>query len=349
MELCILCDTALDLKETVQVTRGLDSLTAASKQRGDDKFQKWIGKTVLTVHVECRQKYTNKKSIEFLVKRKQEAEANASKFSPVKKRLRSEENFDIKKQCLFCCKECTEEFERKKRADLRLKVNKVRTLEFKTTLLKKIENRDDGWAKKVRARVVNSFDLVAEEATYHSECMAKFYHGYYSDLPDTDANNLSLDEELKKVFSYIETHNDYQFSLEELMKLVCINISEKTLKSKLRKKFGERIVITNLPRLKTVVSLRETSEKILREAWYAEKCEKEGDERLRIVRMAASIIKEDIILKTSDSDYFYPAPSEMMSETEKKIPESLNIFLNDVIVKGKKGDASSWRRKSQVG
>ena len=60
---CVLCNSSLLEGEVVTVQRGLSSLIEASKARNDDIHLLLSLTTQITVHVNCRKKYTAKQNI----------------------------------------------------------------------------------------------------------------------------------------------------------------------------------------------------------------------------------------------------------------------------------------------
>lgn len=67
-------------------------------------------------------------------------------------------------------------------------------------------------------------------------------------------------------------------------------------------------------------------------------------ERLRIVEAAAAIIREDIrtsIVETKS----YPPPNKMLDNVNQEIPKTLLHFLEEVIIKNKKGQIDHLKTK----
>lgn len=104
------------------------------------------------------------------------------------------------------------------------------------------------------------------------------------------------------------------------------------MKTRLKQKYGDRIIITQNQKNAPVVCFREMGMKILINSWYTMKKNDEREERLRIVETAAAIIKEEIHSKVYENDS-YPSTDNFFSNASTDIPETLRIFLDDVIVK----------------
>lgn len=74
------------------------------------------------------------------------------------------------------------------------------------------------------------------------------------------------------------------------------------------------------------------------------KKQNEADERLRIVRTAAAIISEDIRSQIYDTDY-YPSPENFLDDAEKDVPETLKLFLKEIIIKTKRKSRDKYFKK----
>lgn len=347
-ELCLLCEERLIESENVCVKKGMSTLVEASKKRGDDKWQKWVNLSTIQVHVKCRKDYTREKSIK--AANRKDTTDQEERGSPIKQKIRSKETvFDFKKKCIFCFEECCEKEEKKKPLHRRQVVSRVMTLDFGKNVLDKCINRNDDWGKKVKAIIVGVHCLVAEEARYHRSCSSKFFSKQH--LNPSGKRGRPDDEDivtgLEKVCSYMEDSDDCQFTLQELLDVMHQNQSCKTsasyLKTKLQEKYGNDVIITTLQRKTPIVCFRKSGDKLLCNSWYNEKLHSEKEERLRIVRTAAAIIKEDIKSKVYDSCN-YPSPEGLFNDVENNIPDSLHVLLHEIIEKGGKGDTDNKHR-----
>ena len=157
-------------------------------------------------------------------------------------------------------------------------------------------------AKKVKAIIVGVHCLVAEETRYHRSCSSKFFSVKKQHLNPSGKRGRPDDEDivtgLEKVCSYMEDADDCQFTLQELLDVMHQNqtckISASYLKTKLQEKYRSDVIITTLQKKTPIVCFRNSGDKLLCNSWYNEKLQSEEEERLRIVRTAAAIIKEDI-------------------------------------------------------
>ena len=105
------------------------------------------------VHTDCRKRFTDEwKSV------------NPQPTNS--KRLRAE--FKWKTLCFFCEETINEDYKSSK------EFSRVMTLEVKESVLKRASERVGEWGKTVESWLLNSNDLVAEEAVCHKAHMGKF-------------------------------------------------------------------------------------------------------------------------------------------------------------------------------
>jgi len=272
-EYCFICAKLLTEGEIVTVERGMKTLINASTERADEFSEYLKNQKSVTIHVECRKNYTRKCSIAAAIKRQhEEQEASTSTKSPPRTRARvSESTFCFKKQCLFCGHELNEERERKRSSDFRRKIQQVSTATFKDMVLETAQARSDAMAKTVLARVEYEYDLVAAEAKYHYDCFSSFLKpktGVKVGRPQDESTNLAMEE----IFTYIENSDDCQFTLNEL-KNVCktTTVDNRTIKVRLKLRYGDKIIITEKSGTSTFVCLIDNHHDILNQAWYEKK------------------------------------------------------------------------------
>gem|GEM_PF-5842765 len=250
-----ICDKSLSEGATVVVERGIQTLRDASAERNDRKIEHLRSVGSIKIHTQCRKTYTRKSSISAF-KRERDAEASTStNLSPPRSRKRSNESaFDFKRCCIFCGEEASEEKEIKKHKKFRQKISHVSTLSFKDGVIAAANKRGDDLGKTVTRRIIFEHDLVAAEAKYHAVCYTLFMkrstEGKVGRPEDT-----TIILAMEDIFSYIENHDDCQFTLTEL-KGVCKDFipDDKTIKSKLLQRYGKRIIITTKSKSSTIIS-----------------------------------------------------------------------------------------------
>ena len=115
-----------------------------------------------------------KKNVSNVVRRrrKQEIYQNSTEEKPPKITRRKSNKFNWKDDCLFCGKSCKPE---KKHLE-RPKVFSVTAVEYKQNVTQMCNKHfGDPWTSKIKHRLNNCVNLVAEEARYHEQCRNKFF------------------------------------------------------------------------------------------------------------------------------------------------------------------------------
>lgn len=85
---------------------------------------------------------------------------------------------------------------------------------------------------------------------------------------------------MEEIFAFIENPDDCQFSIQEL-KDICKepSIDKRTIKSKLKLKYGNRIIITEKLGSSTFICFIDNQHDVLSKAWYENKKQNEKEER----------------------------------------------------------------------
>lgn len=347
IEACCLCEEIGNGGELVTLgDKGLTGVVNASRRRGDNKWEELQTRDKIKIHKSCRKNYTRESSIQAAGKTKA---TEVPKSSPVKKKLRSfSDEFDFQTRCLFCAELC-EEINPKTPVEKRRKFSRVMTLPFRNNLISECDKRNDGFGRKVKERVLSVLDLVAAEARYHHDCLPKFVSNISSWGSVGRPKNEELESSFIDVCNHLENADDCQHSLEELLQIMEVKYrpSAIVLKKKLKEKYGEDIIIADTKSKATVVCFRGTGNKILNEAWYSRKEQDEKLERLRIVKTAAAIVREDLTSVALETES-YPAAAHFLEESDENIPETLKVFLSDVVTKNKKGKVETCKRKCEA-
>lgn len=344
-EKCFICEKSLSIKEMITVKeRELNSFRKASEQRGDGRKEKLEGRRAVTVHDSCRKEYTREHSIIASLK-KQSANQAVPTTSPIKSKLPS---FDFKSACFYCAKIIDPKFyerEKKNHVNKRNKVHNVRSLFVKESVVQAARKRNDKWSREVTHRIETVADLVAVEALYHKGCSINFFKdpatGKKGGRPPVD----DVKTAMEVIYDFIEKGDECQFALSDLISLIEGYVpDERTIKKKLEEKYGEDIIITKNQKKVSIVCFQSTGYKILSDHWYAQKKADADQKRLRIITAAAAIIREDIrtqIYETSS----YPPSDDFLKDVNSCIPESLDVFLKNVITKGRKCKIKPLERK----
>ena len=167
--ICSICRTPIHVHNSVTLKdKGVDSLLNACEVRGENalfehiSYQKSTDEP-LTVHAECRKKFTDL--------RKFSKEIKAVSEPPNKKTRTSSEVFDWEKSCVFCAKTCSDRC-----SNDRKQVCHVETIEFRKSIIDVCDKTPyHPSVALVHHRVNNCIDLVAVTARYHKQCAAAFF------------------------------------------------------------------------------------------------------------------------------------------------------------------------------
>lgn len=320
-ENCFICDRALSLEACTTVReRGIETFIKLSKLNKDDKHLLFQHLKQVTVHERCRKVYSKQK--------KTQGQSTSSRAQRVSE-------FDFKNKCVICGGDASQEFidrECKKPKNRREEVSCVTTIQFKDSLVRAAEVRQD---EQVLRRISLEHDLVAAEARYHASCGKTFLkkRSTTTDYPRGRPEDDDVSQAFDYVCKYIEDNEDQcQFTLTEIFKNFQGYIpTYAALKTRLIRKYGEDIILTSGGGTKQgVICFRNTGYKIITDSWYQAKESNEKKERRRIVQAAAAIIREDIrsVIYTTDT---YPKVDEFLKDIEKDIPETLGVLLNGII------------------
>ena len=120
---CKICGLKIIHSDTnsyvVLTGNGVNGINNAKKRRGDS----WTISTGERVHIACRARYVNSKTIEQDFKRKN---SNSDEGQPSPKKLRSSSSFEFKTCCLYYCQAITErEFRDRKAFKLCLRIGNL--------------------------------------------------------------------------------------------------------------------------------------------------------------------------------------------------------------------------------
>lgn len=248
-------------------------------------------------------------------------------------------------QCFLCAEEITAEVlnkQKKEKLSLRDVVYQVEKLGVKDTILKAAEKLCDAWGRQIIERIQHVTDLVAVKRRYHLSCQKRLYNRVLSGQKKGYRPATNVDEAMDYIFSYLaENSEEFQFSLDDLMKQIEgeYRPDQRTVKTRLLKKY---ILIFDKNNHSAVVCFRDTGYKLLADTWYTAK-KSNPEERLRVVKEAAAIILADI----RSQDYAtseYPPSDRFLNGVNSVIPQSLQVFFHEIIVKKKRGSFDKWNR-----
>ena len=116
--------------------------------------------------------------------------------------------------------------------------------------------------------------------------------------------------------------------------------SEKQIIRKLQERYGASVVVTAVAGGKTVVCFKGVATRILTDKWYADRKADHRAERLRVVKAAAAVVRQDIRGAASDTEV-YPHVEQIRQGGGSQLPETVRLLVDEIV--GGKGAASARR------
>ncbi|GFV72337.1 SWIM-type domain-containing protein [Trichonephila clavipes] len=158
------------------------------------------------------------------------------------------------------------------------------TLEFKDNVLKKkSEERSDSTGELVKDRILGK-----------------------------SRQDNQVSGKMTEIFNYIENPDYSHFTLKEIIDLLKGYVpDEETIITRLQQKYLTNILIKTKAKYFTIISFRDTQANKLSKAWYVNKKRDPEEERLRIVKAAAAIIRGHIRSSIVETKC-YPPPSAVV-------------------------------------
>lgn len=274
---CLLpsCSTSRSLK-TFKI-QAVKKLIECAVERGDaetcDKLRTILDsqgeQTSIELHKSCYCSYTSKEHVKkFVMKRK--AKSGSSDEPPTARIRRSQmEEFDFKKQCLFCAKTCDpvnpkhpDRWERVVQCERK---GIKGALPFKQVVLECCNDRNDVWGRAVSMRCHGVHDLPAAEAQYHVHC----YDNFRKISPNASEQGLVIDDKpMKELVDeiYVSRRLCTWTSIELHEKYVSYGgkLTRKQMFSKLSMLLGDDAVVLSIDGCASIIGFREFVGKIVK-------------------------------------------------------------------------------------
>lgn len=213
------------------------------------------------------------------------------------------------------------------------------SLGFKEKVIGAADKRSDYWAEQVKCRLSIVTDLVAADGIYHFDCYMKFFlhisprNGRKRGPPTREYTTAAMED----ITSFLESNDECQHTMTELMSAVRGEVpSEKHIKRKLMEIYGDRIILTDSYKGESVICFLDTGRQKLAESWYEEKKQNEREEKIRIVKTAADLVREEIQSRIYNTG-FYPPSDSFLENAEKDVSGLLLTFLNH-LTRSKRSD-----------
>ena len=319
----------------VLTEKGVNGINNAKKRRGDS----WTICTGERVHIACRARYVDSKTIEQNLKQKN---SNSDEGQPSPKKLRSSSSFEFKTCCLYCCQVITETKFRNHKASQVMSKNR----EFEKKVLEVCDKRNDAVAISVKGRIRFATDLHAAHAVYHTACDSSFRKG--KNLPKKYSNNENLpssglgrpilsDREnvFQQMIEHLFANDEEQITLNDLKELIdsfLKDSSHEAFTTKWIKHILEdEIIITEINGKPSVVTFRKTAAKILQNFYNEQRFSDPTGEKESIILAAAKLLKTEIKeMKCCSESYPNSDEIESLEFCKQFIPPSLRLLLENI-------------------
>ncbi|KAE8742582.1 hypothetical protein FOCC_FOCC011876 [Frankliniella occidentalis] len=329
---CRICGEGMRAKDSVELgPKALDNIRQKSKDKyADDLWKELGGLTALRLHKACRQKYIK----------------SSTRVSPLvravedpRPALRSQvADFDPKLHCLLCGGKGS-----RARA-----VHRVETSSsFEKAIRRECARRgqDDTWGAAVQSRISQTIlDFPAAEVRYHQDCSLNFRKGRSAPPGGQAKGRRKENQDCKKVVhfnnlcNYIDGRDECQYTMTELYEkmtelagdaaVTAREVYSKKHMSRLFKEhYGCSVFISGGSGDHNIVNFTGFANKLLQENWYKNRNAQEGEEKLRVVKLAANILLEDM-RKTVCDTTTYPTVQEMVSSP---LPPTLTCLLEKIV------------------
>lgn len=327
---CFICGNPLKTLPIVTLKeKAIKSYIVHSEALGDNKHKLLENITEIQIHRKCRDDYYYSAKRVLTV-----SEPSTSRSSS-----RGSMNFDFMQQCLFCDKP----WQGKKREEKYL----VQSDELKAKFIEVSERRNDPIGAKVMNRISGVDSLVTVGARYHKNCYVNFVLD--NKIEDTEVQN-EVRESLNSVYKFIENNSDSQFTASQLLDIMDQKTTETNLLKYLKTKYGDNIVFYNQSGEDTTICFGGKHQETLSEDWYMHREAETESEHIRIIKIAAELVRKQIKC-TQYNNKSYPSAVSFLDSITDNIPKYLKIFLDEVImfeanVKQKR-KAAYARRKSK--
>lgn len=346
MDNCLLCKQPLSGPVVQLTTKGLATIKEYSKLRNDGLACEFEGKENITVHTECRKRYT----------RRVNTSCESSSKDDVVRCQTPRNHFDFKNFCVLCGRPITDS--KKSRNPDKQRSSEVLTIPTVESMRLYAGARDDDWGRDVSIRLSGVIDLRAADGRYHRRCFQAFQvpgRSVPGTQPHGGVRETSKGREKAQAFEtlceFLENSNECQHTIQELLTKMAglsssnISYSDYHLKCKLREYYGDAITITEIPGKPGVVCFGGLTNEILTAKWYEDKRQNMHEERNRIIETAAAIIRQDIRSHSYDCD-LYPNPEQISSGNAEMVPDTLRILIEGIInpKKSKKGNTKINRK-----
>lgn len=293
------------------------------------------------LHVKCRKEFTEPNRIVSATTKQALEEQPSISLRP------KTPVFNFNEHCFFCGKAAKFEDGKKRGHD----VFPVRTDPdgLMSSVAKLCQERNDTWGKEVKGRLAFASCLHAADAVYHQSCSVNFRT--FKDVPKQHASssapkrtsgrpvNEETENAFQKAIAYFEDNDEEQLTVGHLVDKMqkCLDegsglqaFSTRHMKEKLKKHFGDQIIITQLNGKPDVVTFRSNAATILFDFYKEQKQKDCQSDSMRIIQAAGKLIRSEIkSMEECAIGDTYPS-NEQLADSAKALnylPPMLNELL----------------------
>ena len=352
--ICKVCGNSVDKNDEnaveIKQKRGAETIRNCAAIRG----LSWSNDVKVgdIFHAECRKNFTKRDRIEYEsstppTKPKTRQESSASKTKDV--------SFDYRICCLFCCEVIGERIydddgscsvRPLKKKNLEISFVKSKTW-FDTSIRRQVRGRHDDWSYEVRGRVETVTCLRSEEAVYHRKCLRHFSlqrekpNNKNEDTPvakrkrGMKIENEERNEAFLKLIEFVEESDEEHLSFKECQQKMAEFTNEpyttKWLKTRFLQHYGDSVVIANSFGNDDVMYFRDSANSLLYDFYKQERSEKDEDEKQRVIKLAADLIKSEVKEIVSSKESYFKLSDLNATKMLSFVPDGLQLFLNRLL------------------
>lgn len=343
---CLLCDEDLGDGTIENVnSKGIKGLVKASIKKKDSKHLVLKSKDSIKVHETCARDYPPKSRVV------NTSQTSPSESTPNEPSSTTIVHSDLENKCLICTGKLRANDTRN------VRTNGLQTF-IKASLLRKdskhlvLQNLKSLRVHETCAKNYSSLSHVKSAgcivARKHSASVKRLWtssnHKKRVNVKEdaSDDVNASTSKIIKRISTVIFApgQKERQFSLKEILADCPIDEwpSLRTLERNLHAILGNDIVV-HPSRDGPVISFLNFGRELLTDNWNAKRSKTNNprEERKRKVRTASKIILEDIQSRVYRTNA-HPDPDCFLENVEADIPETLRIFLDEIVAKGGGGE-----------
>ena len=224
----------------------------------------------------------------------------------------------------------------------------VRTENFLIEIRKICHERSDEWGNEVIGRINFYSDLHAKDHIYHQQCSLNFCTGNGKPKKKTLENkkrkvssgrpvDALREETFRQMCDYFEENDDEQqniaFLREKCRDFLPVGVepcSRKYVKEKLAQCYGKSIYICTKNGVEDLVTMKETTEKIVRDHYESSKDDEENSQKLSVRKASVFILRTDLKSIKGGLEWYPGTNSLDIQSALRFLPQSLRFFLNQL-------------------